>query len=71
MEEGKLTVNDRAGKYIRRSKKHRYSRAPRTATWTTVAAKRPITIRDLLTHTAGINYGQGPDFARTTCRRDW
>src|SRR6188768_1939578 len=30
--------------------------------WTTVAAKRPITIRDLLTHTAGINYGQGADF---------
>jgi CubicO group peptidase (beta-lactamase class C family) len=27
---------------------------------TIVAAKRPITIRDLLTHTAGISYGSGP-----------
>ena len=28
--------------------------------YTIVPAKRPITIRDLLTHTAGISYGDGP-----------
>ena len=34
----------------------------KSTTWTTAASKRPITIKDLLTHSAGINYGQGPDF---------
>ena len=62
-EEGKLTVNERAGKYIQSfGKTSVLARAADGNTWTTVAAKRPITIRDLLTHTAGINYGQGPDF---------
>ncbi len=55
MEEGKLTVNDTAGKWI-----------PTFAKTTVgvsnpVAARRPITIRDLLTHTAGISYGQSPE----------
>jgi len=62
-EEGKLTVNDRAGKYISSFEKTSVlTRVENSTTWTTTAAKRPITIRDLLTHTAGINYGQGPDF---------
>jgi len=62
-EEGKLTVNERAGKYISTFEKTSVlTRVDNSAAWTTVAAKRPITIRDLLTHTAGINYGQGPDF---------
>jgi CubicO group peptidase (beta-lactamase class C family) len=64
MEEGKLTVNDRAGLYIPTFEKTsvltRTDSGPNT---TIVAAKRPITIRDLLTHTAGINYGQQPEFA--------
>jgi len=55
MEEGRLTVKDEAGKWI-----------PTFAKTTVgannpVAAKRPITIRDLLTHTAGISYGQSPE----------
>jgi CubicO group peptidase (beta-lactamase class C family) len=63
MEEGKLTVNDRAGKYIPTFEQTSVlTRVEKSTTWTIVAAKRPITIRDLLTHTAGINYGQGPDF---------
>lgn len=56
MEEGKLTVNDRAGKWI--------STFEQTTVGTALTpVKRPITIRDLLTHTAGISYGQEPDLA--------
>ena len=58
MEEGKLTVNDRAGKYIPTFEKTSVSTKNENGTGlTTVAAKRPITIKDLLTHTAGISYG--------------
>jgi len=64
MEEGKLTVNERAGKYIPTFEQTSVlTRVENSTTWTTVAAKRPITIKDLLTHTAGINYGQQPEFA--------
>ncbi len=64
MEEGKLTVNDRAGKWIPSFEKTSVlARGEQGAAYTTTAAKRPITIRDLLTHTAGINYGQEPEFA--------
>jgi CubicO group peptidase (beta-lactamase class C family) len=63
MEEGKLTVNDRAGKWIPTFEKTTVlTRVEQSTTYTTVAAKRPITIKDLLTHTAGINYGQQPEF---------
>jgi CubicO group peptidase (beta-lactamase class C family) len=60
MEEGKLTVNERAGKYIPSFEK---TTVLSPADNTTQPAKRPITIRDLLTHTAGISYGQPPAFA--------
>src|SRR6478609_6239288 len=65
MEEGKRTVSDRAGKYIPTFEQTSVlTRVEHSTTWTTVAAKRPITIKDLLTHTAGINYGQQPEFAQ-------
>jgi CubicO group peptidase (beta-lactamase class C family) len=64
MEEGKLTVNDRAGQWIPSfAKTSVLTKVEQSTTWTTVPAKRPITVRDLLTHTAGINYGQEPEFA--------
>jgi CubicO group peptidase (beta-lactamase class C family) len=64
MEEGKLTVNERAGKYIPTFEKTTVlTRAENSTATSIVAAKRSITIRDLLTHTAGINYGQQPEFA--------
>jgi len=57
MEEGKLALTDPAGRYI-----PTFARTavltPGGADMTTVPAKRPITIRDLLTHTAGISYGE-------------
>jgi CubicO group peptidase (beta-lactamase class C family) len=64
MEQGKLTLAERAGKYIPTFEQTTVlTRAENSTSFSLVAAKRPITIRDLLTHTAGINYGQGTDFA--------
>ena len=64
MEEGKLTVNDEAGKYIPTFAKTTVGVKNANRTGLTItAARRPITIRDLLTHTAGISYGQTPDIA--------
>jgi CubicO group peptidase (beta-lactamase class C family) len=60
MEDGKLTVSERAGKWIPSFEK---TTVLSPADNGTQPAKRPITIRDLLTHTAGISYGQPPAFA--------
>jgi CubicO group peptidase (beta-lactamase class C family) len=57
MEEGKLALNDPAGKYIPSFTTTTVAVA-QGETFTTVPAKRQITIRDLLTHTAGISYGE-------------
>jgi CubicO group peptidase (beta-lactamase class C family) len=62
MEEGKLGVNESAGKYIP-SFAHTTVLAPGAADLTSVPAQRPILIRDLLTHTAGISYGEEPRIA--------
>jgi CubicO group peptidase (beta-lactamase class C family) len=64
MEEGKLTVNDRAGKYIPTFEKTSVGVKNENGTGLNItAARRPITIRDLLTHTAGISYGQNAELA--------
>lgn len=59
-EEGKLRLDDPVSKFISEFKSptvlDKYNAAD--TTYTTVAAKREITIRDLLTHTAGIGYAQ-------------
>jgi CubicO group peptidase (beta-lactamase class C family) len=63
MEEGKLLLGDRVSKYIPEFKETTVAVQPpeKGATgWSVVPAKRPITVRDLLTHTAGISYGYGP-----------
>jgi CubicO group peptidase (beta-lactamase class C family) len=58
MEDGKLTLNDRAGKWIPSFEQTSVgTRNDSGSGLTIVAAKRPILIKDLLTHTAGINYG--------------
>ena len=57
MEEGKLGLNDPAGRYIPTFTKTSVA-VPNGTEFTTVPAKRAITIRDLLTHTAGISYGE-------------
>jgi CubicO group peptidase (beta-lactamase class C family) len=64
MEEGKLTVNDHAGKWIPTFEKTTVGvKNENGAGLTITAAKRPILLKDLLTHTAGINYGTTPEVA--------
>ncbi|UZK64718.1 serine hydrolase domain-containing protein [Sphingomonas sp. M1-B02] len=60
MEEGKLLLDDPVGKHLPEWKKTTVAVAKPGGGYETVPAKRPITIRDLLTHTAGISYGAGP-----------
>ncbi len=56
MEEGKLTLNTPAGAFIPSFAKTTVA-TESAGTLSTAPAKRAITIRDLLTHTAGISYG--------------
>jgi CubicO group peptidase (beta-lactamase class C family) len=62
-EEGKILIDDPIAKYIPEFANTRVAvpsedkKNPKG--YTTVPAKRRITIRDLLTHTAGISYGDG------------
>jgi CubicO group peptidase (beta-lactamase class C family) len=64
MEEGKLTVNDKAGKWMPTFANTNVAVMKENGGgFTLVPAKRPILIKDLLTHTAGINYGTTPDVA--------
>ncbi len=58
-ERGQLLISDLVGKYI--SEFNETTVAEQTDDgYKIVPAKRKITIRDLLTHTAGIGYGWGP-----------
>lgn len=58
-EEGKLLISDPVGKYIPEFNETTVAVAKDDG-YEVVKAKRQITIRDLLTHTAGIGYGGGP-----------
>ena len=63
-DEGKLALNDPVSKYIPEFAHETVLDSFHTAdtTYTTVPAKRDITIKDLLTHTSGIDYaGIGSD----------
>ena len=57
VEEGKLGVMDPVSRYIPTFARTTVA-VPNGDQVTTVAARRPITIHDLLTHTAGISYGE-------------
>ena len=58
VEQGKLGLDDEVSKYLPRLKSpHVFSKVDEQAgTYLTQPAKRPITIRQLLTHTSGIGY---------------
>jgi CubicO group peptidase (beta-lactamase class C family) len=62
-EEGRFLLDDPISKYIPEFAGARVavpSAEKGAKGYATVPVKRPITIRDLLTHTAGISYGYGP-----------
>ena len=58
-EEGKLLITDPVGKYLPAFAETTVAEPTDAGTFDVVPALRPITIRDLLTHTAGISYGMG------------
>src|SRR5690606_12337423 len=59
-EEGKLLLSDPVSQYIPafRQQNVLLEFNPADTTYTTVPAKREITIKDLLTHTSGLGYAQ-------------
>ncbi|GAB5409229.1 MAG: serine hydrolase domain-containing protein [Balneolaceae bacterium] len=58
-EQGKLLIKDPVGKYIPEFLETSVAVPNEEEGYQIEAAKRPITIRDLLTHTSGIGYGYG------------
>jgi CubicO group peptidase (beta-lactamase class C family) len=63
-EAGKLSIDDPVSKWLPTyTRTFVASDAPNDSGRTLVPARRPITIRDLITHTAGISYGLEPQVA--------
>jgi CubicO group peptidase (beta-lactamase class C family) len=58
-EEGQLLISDPVGKYLPEFQETTVAVAKGDGGYVVENAKRAITIRDLLTHTAGIGYGYG------------
>ena len=63
VEQGSLTLGARAGAFIPSFAKTTVAVANERGGVTQVPARRAITIRDLLTHTAGVSYGTEPSVA--------
>ena len=60
MEEGRLLLTDPVGTYLPEFQHTSVAVAKASGGYEVVEATRPITIRDLLTHTSGVSYGSGP-----------
>jgi CubicO group peptidase (beta-lactamase class C family) len=63
VEEGALALSTRAGAFIPSFARTTVAVVNERGAMTQVPARRPITVRDLLTHTAGISYGTDPAIA--------
>ncbi len=59
-EEGKLVISDPVSKYLPEFANSTVAVPKDGGGYDIVKAKRPITIRNLLTHTSGVSYGTGP-----------
>lgn len=59
-EEGRLLLSDPVGRYLPEFLETTVAVPKPDGGYDVVKAKRPITIRDLLTHTSGLGYGGGP-----------
>jgi CubicO group peptidase (beta-lactamase class C family) len=78
-EEGKLLLGDPVSKYIPEFKSttvavpDEMKKGKKGPGYTIVSAKRQITVRDLLTHTSGVSYGDGPakDLYKQAGIRGW
>lgn len=73
-EEGRFMLNDPLGKYLPAFAKSMVAippppGAPPHVKYLTEPAKRPITIRHLMTHTAGLTYGDGTTLAASEYER--
>ena len=61
VEEGRLGLSDPVGRYLPPFRRTTVAvRREGGAGYDVVDANRPVTIRDLLTHTSGVGYGSGP-----------
>ncbi|SDQ28529.1 serine hydrolase domain-containing protein [Flagellimonas zhangzhouensis] len=58
-ERGKLLITDQVGKFMPAFQKTKVAVRKDDGGYDIVDAERPITIRDLLTHTSGVSYGSG------------
>jgi len=59
VEEGELQLTDPVGKYLPEFQTTTVAQAREGGGYDVVKAHRPITVRDLLTHTSGYGYGNG------------
>src|SRR5690606_19373683 len=58
-EEGKLLITDPISRYLPEFENTTVAQPRDGGGYDVVAARRPITIRHLLTHTSGFSYGEG------------